>query len=313
MAYDYYTDSFYPENLPALVQSPEARQAQALSPVGQKLAALAALGGVGYAGNSLLSSPALPTLTEATQASWNAPALEATQAAWNGPATEGAISSVTPGASSAWSLGGFGSAGNAYAPIIGAALAGDVLLNKRHGGRGLGEGALAGAGIGSYFGPWGALAGALLGGGVGYFGNFGDKDRFQSEYKRAQALRDKGLNWDLNTVKPSKGRSLSELIAEEQSRINSGGYGNTTFASSRNEKDLKPEDVWGYSAFGEKYGNDWLKKYSEKQRRQIAQKLLDAGAISERTGTIDINSNSDLERAIQQIISPGPVLKEGNK
>jgi hypothetical protein len=180
-----------------------------------------------------------------------------------------------------------------YIPgVAGAIGAYDVLSNKKHGWGGAAEGALSGAGIGmTVGGPVGAAIGAPVGGLVGYFGNFGDKNRFQDEYKAAQKLRDNGVNWGFNQGMPSKGRSINDLVAFEQDKVNKGQYGNVAFAKSRNEKDLKPEDIWGYSAFGEKYGNDWLGKFSEQQRRDIAQKTLDSGAVDEHHGTISVDWN----------------------
>lgn len=117
----------------------------------------------------------------------------------------------------------------------------------------------------------------------------GDKNRFQEEFKRADKLRKKGIKWDINTEMPSKGRSKSELIKIEQDKIDRGQYGNTKFAQSRDEKDLQAEDIWGYSAFGEKYGNDWLGKFSEQERRDKANAALKAGAVREHKGQIDID------------------------
>lgn len=228
------------------------------------------------------------------------------------PATGEAVASAVPTAAataapSMWSLGGFGSAGNVYAPALGAMLAGDVLINKKHGAGGAAEGALAGAGIGSTFGGLpGAAIGAGLGGLIGYFGNFGDKDRYLTEYNRAKALRDKGVNWDLSTEKPSAGVSIDDLIATENAKMAAGQYGNTTFAASRNEGDLKPEDIWGYSTFGEKFGNDWLKGMSEDQRRKIAQAALDQNAVREHTGTVDVNWTPELDKLIEDIRNPKP-------
>lgn len=320
----YNTNTFLPPNIQAVIaeqQAIAAQQQAAQAPgVGSGLGELAGsgaglwgmselMGGTGAAdaAGGVLMSPSGSAVASA--APW------ATEGALLNPATSEAVATMAPTASAAtaaspWAMGGFGTAGNAYAPLLGAALAGDVLINKRHGGRGAAQGALAGAGMGSYFGPYGALAGALIGGGVGYFGNFGDENRFQTEYNRSQALRDKGINWDLNTDKPSQGRSIGDLIAEAEANKAAGKWGNVQFAGSRNEKDLKPEDIWGYSAFGEKYGNDWLKKYSEEQRRQIAQKALDSGAVRESTGSIDINFTPELDAAVQAILTP---LKEEKK
>jgi hypothetical protein len=93
----------------------------------------------------------------------------------------------------------------------------------------------------------------------------------------------------------TKGRSKSELVnpkyAADFTGQTSDGFVNNKFANSRNESDLRPEDIWGYASFFEKYGNDWTGKFNEQQRRDIAQKALDAGAVREHHGTIDIDWN----------------------
>lgn len=200
---------------------------------------------------------------------------------------------------SGWATSGIGTAGNYYAPLAGAALGYDVLKNKKHGKSGAAEGAASGALIGTYFAPGiGTLAGAVIGGALGYFGNFGDEDKYKTEFNRAQKLRDKGVNWDLNVDAPPKGVSKDKLI-----EIARQTGGNVKFAESRNEKDLRPEDIWGYSTFGEKFGDSWLKGFSEDQRRAIANEALKKGAVREHTGTIDIDwDKAGLNEAIQKYV-----------
>jgi len=128
-----------------------------------------------------------------------------------------------------------------------------------------------------------------------------DKDEWKTEQNRGQELAKKGVTgWDqlmANAPKLTKGRSKDELTRKDLAadfvgKDSQGAWVNNKFAQSRNEKDLKPEDIWGYSAFGEAFGNDWLGKYSEDQRRQIAQKALDGGQVQEGKGTISLG---DLE------------------
>jgi hypothetical protein len=133
---------------------------------------------------------------------------------------------------------------------------------------------------------------------------FGNKDRYLTERIRMEKLRDKGINipdellagTDLN-----KGRSREELIELEKSKAAQGQYSNVKFAESRDEADLKPEDIWGYSAFFKKFGNDWLGKYSGEQRKQIAQAALSRGAVNEHHGTIDIKWTPELEKDVSNI------------
>jgi hypothetical protein len=123
-------------------------------------------------------------------------------------------------------------------------------------------------------------------------GKMGDKDRWKTEGKRLNKLRDAGINIpQMESDTLSRGRSKKELIAIEEQKAAQGLPSNVEFARTRDEKFLKPEDIWGYSTFFEKYGNDWLGKFTEQQRRDIAQQALNAGAVREHYGTIDIDWN----------------------
>lgn len=202
--------------------------------------------------------------------------------------------------------GGAGSAMTYVPAAIGAYGLYDLFKNKKHGWGGALQGGASGAAIGTTIAPGiGTLIGAGVGAGVGYFGNLGDKDAFQTEYKRAQALRDKGIDWKLNAEKPAQGRSVDELVALENEKVKAGQYGNPTFAASRNEADLKPQDITGYAAFGEKFGQGW-NDTTQAARDAIAQQLLNAGGVREHHGTIDINFTPELEKAAQDILAKPP-------
>lgn len=206
----------------------------------------------------------------------------------------GATAAGSEGAASGWSLSGVGSAGNYVLPVAGTIGMADVLANQRTGRRGYLQGAASGAAMGSYFGPWGALIGAGVGLGVGAANEMLDTNRFKKEGNRLQSLLDKGVNIPeqyRGAMYLTRGRSKQQLIDIEKQKQLQGLPSNVQFAESRNEKDLKPQDIWGYAAFYEKYGNDWLNKFNEKQRLDIAQKALDAGAVQEHHGTIDIDWN----------------------
>jgi hypothetical protein len=134
------------------------------------------------------------------------------------------------------------------------------------------------------------LAGALGGGGLGAMGKRWNPDEWQTEQKRLKKLRDRGIAApEMEADFLSKGRSMEELRDIEQKKIDSGKYGNLEFATSRNESSLKPEDIWGYSSFLEKFGNDWLGKFDEAKRRQIAKSALESGAVREHHGTVDVD------------------------
>ncbi len=117
----------------------------------------------------------------------------------------GAVSG-TPGAATMtvngpMSLAGFGTAGNVYLPAIGALGAYNLIQHQGDAprgdyARGIGQGALSGAAIGSYFGPWGALIGGGVGGlagGIGALTGSG-KDKAQMNRDRLRkALQATGI------------------------------------------------------------------------------------------------------------------------
>jgi hypothetical protein len=246
---------------------------------------------VGAATTSTGTQALAPVLTTpAANAAYNAAAMEAGGAPMTlaeiTPATEASSAAAAPGA---FSLEGFGSAGNAIAPILGAAILGESLLKKRHGTRGAAQGALGGAGIGTYFLPGvGTAIGAGLGGLLGAFGNFGDKNMFKTEHNRLQNLADQGytgLEPLLEASNFSKGRSMEELIAIEEANKAAGRHSNVQFARSRNEGDLTPEDIVGYSSVIEKAGQG----ASLADRLELARQALAANAVREHHGTVDVD------------------------
>ncbi len=271
-----------------------------------------------------------PTYNAATQAAWNAGAGEAAQAAWNAGgnlATANAAAPYTPVSGNLSSVPGvtdgssLTSAGNILGGLGGAYMAytgaNQVLdANKIGGARGRSAGLMGGgtAGLGAglainalgfALGPigWAALlGGSLLAGGLGGW-RIGDKDMYKTEGKRIGELLKRGIDIPESLQGPrwlKPGRSKKQLLNPYLPKDFIGkdpqyGWTNNKFAESRNVADLRPEDIWGYSAFFDRYGNDWLKKFSEQQRRDIAQSALNRGAVKEHHGTIDIDWTPELQ------------------
>jgi len=154
--------------------------------------------------------------------------------------------------------------------------------------------------LGYALGPWGVAATIGVPAIAALINKMGDKDMWKTEGKRLSKLGDVAGWADYASRQPqlSGGRSKEQLVAEAQAN-----GGNVKFAQSRNEADLNPEDIWGYSAFGEKYGNDWFGKFNEEERRRLAKEALDAGAVREHHGTIDIDWGK-----IDQAKKPGGLL-----
>lgn len=241
---------------------------------------LAGLAGTGYLLKSGLFSGGASNLVASplTQAAWNAPGLAASQAG----ATATGLGTGT-GASTMPSL----SAAAPYAAAAAAAIAAGYNLNrwskkgKTYGaGEGLKEAAKDPL---NYLIPTGFIGAA-----------FGDKDMYLKEHRRLLELKKQGVEVPESLLEGSrlaKGRSKEELIDLEKKKIEQGGYGNVKFAESRNEADLNPEDIVGYSTFMKKFGNDWFGKFNQQQRLGIAKQALDLGAVREQKGTIDIDWN----------------------
>lgn len=176
---------------------------------------------------------------------------------------------------------------------------------------GLGAGMAINA-LGFALGPigWGALlAGALVGGGL-IGSRLGDRDRWKTEGKRLGKLLEQGVAIPqemLGAMQLTRGRSKEELINPSFPRDFVGhteqGFVNNKFALSRDEKDLHPEDIMGYAAFFEKFGNDWLGKFSAEQRWAIAKVALDSGSVREKHGTINVKWSSELDTTVQSILS----------
>lgn len=212
------------------------------------------------------------------------PAEAFTSSAMPAPGSASFVGPVAPAAQSGWSLGGVGSAGNYLLPVAGGLGAIDLFANERTGTRGALQGAASGAALGSYFGPMGALIGGGVGLGAGLLNRFGDKDMWKTEGNKLRKLSEQGvyvpdqfLNHNLK-----QGRSKEELIAEAKAT-----GGNVQFAEDRKESSLRPQDIIGYASFAQK-DPQWFRKPLQ-QQLAIAQQALDAGAVREHHGTIDVD------------------------
>lgn len=117
---------------------------------------------------------------------------------------------------------------------------------------------------------------------------FLNTDEWKTEGNRLNAAAKKGayVPQDLidfaNSLK--QGRSKKELVARA-----AANNGNTKFAESRNEADLTPIDILGYATFVE-HDPNWFNR-PEQERMDYAAKVLEAGAVREHHGTIDVDWN----------------------
>lgn len=146
-------------------------------------------------------------------------------------------------------------------------------------------------------------------------------DKWKTEGNRLKKLEEQGVEIPEGFSLPTlltRGRTKDELVRKDLPEdfvgfAPDGGWVNNKFARSRNVKDLQGTDIVGYSAWFEKYGNDWMKLTPE-QRQQIAQTALNNNAVKEHHGTIDINWTPELETQINKITPLGTSLSsERNK
>lgn len=75
------------------------------------------------------------------------------------------------------------------------------------------------------------------------------------------------------------------------------------FEASRDEKLLTPEQIWGSEAMFETYGNDWLGKLNETQRRDISSRLIQDGLIQEKKGGIYITDEAKAKQIKDQVLT----------
>ena len=143
---------------------------------------------------------------------------------------ESAIAGGEGAAAGMFDIGGIGGAGNAILPGIGLIGAGDLILNKRTGARGIAQGAASGAAMGSWFGPTGALVGGGIGGLVG-LGNSAINRKSTGEIQ-ADRWEDAGHSELAGTIPDyfagtggEKSRDES-LLTADSIRVNPDNYNN---------------------------------------------------------------------------------------
>jgi hypothetical protein len=145
-------------------------------------------------------------------------------------------------------------------------------------------------------------------------------DKWKTEGNRIKKLLDQGvaipeeLQYRMNQ---KRGIRKSELInknfADDFVGQTDQGWVNNKFNNSRNEADMRYEDLMPYATFYEKFGNDWLGKFNEGQRRAITQKAIDSGAVREHHGTVDVDWNKvgDVGQIANAIPQQASVMRPG--
>lgn len=196
------------------------------------------------------------------------------------------------------------------------------------------SGGLSGAGMGAGLamaapliglGPlgWGALGlmalgGGALGGGLGAgLAHKSTKERERERWAKAtkgnasaQAFYDQ-LKQNEKSQANYNGKVNQSYAPDAVGVQDDGNWVNNKFAGSRNESDLRPEDIWGSQDF---FMNvpDWLTGYSEDQRRRGAQALLDQGLIREKKGGIYFTDDKKATEVLKNTMSGSSIPKAPN-
>jgi hypothetical protein len=137
----------------------------------------------------------------------------------------------------------------------------------------------------------------------------------QVEEKRWNKLRDAGFEipaWVKDGVDikdPHAG--YNDKLAADHIGMTDQGWNNNKFAQSRNEADLRPEDLLGYASPVETFGTSWTKA-DEGTRKSILQQALDAGAVDEHHGTVDINWTQELKQQALDLLGKASAARPEN-
>ena len=124
----------------------------------------------------------------------------------------------------------------------------------------------------------------------------------------------------------SSGPSTKEIQADRRSALlksgvtgyedflknTEGTVSDKGFEASRDESLMTPEQVWGGTGMFETFGNDWLGKYGEEDRRAISQGLIDQGLIDEKKGGIYIKDQEAARKLAAELV-PTPGATEVSK
>lgn len=276
----------------------------------------------------------VPTYNAATQAAWNSGAGEASQAVWNAGADTASGVGTSSSTAATEAVPGTNYAGWTAAALS-AYNSGKALTDKNTSDEDKAyEGAMAGPRAVGAFYTLGlsnlgeGFARKQWGGTMKKLDKFNKNnpmspvfvpmqasrlwtsDKWKTEGNKLKQLQEKGINipeFLQGAMKQTRGRRKEELVNPYLPKDFVGdtpqyGWTNNKFATSRNANDLTGKDIWGYSAFFDKFGNDWLGKLSPQQREAIANKALERKAVNEHHGTIDINWNPELDAEVNTIV-----------
>jgi hypothetical protein len=167
-------------------------------------------------------------------------------------------------------------------------------------------GATLGAGIGSLFGPMGTAIGGGIGAVAGgaYGAALGVKNKTNREQMRNWRLAKSGYKYITDAdMKDKKNPQIrTDLAPDFQGYDKEGKYVNNRFANSRKESDLTPETILnrtqgvGGAGFAKEFGNAWMERLTEDQRKALIQESLNRGLVTEKLGSTYLNADQELKR-----------------
>jgi hypothetical protein len=134
---------------------------------------------------------------------------------------------------------------------------------------------------------------AIATGGLSEIANLGFGRKSTKDYQRERwgALSDQGIN--------VAGYDPSKQAGYEAAGFKDWGSG-LNAAMARGE--VKPEEVWGGLGMYETFGNEWLQKAKEDQRRAISQKLLDEQLLTSDKGDVLVRDKDRAREIFKEIV-----------
>lgn len=202
-------------------------------------------------------------------------------------------------------LAGIGGANNAILPLAGAALGYDLFKSNR-GARsrkkGFGQGAAAGAMIGSYFGLPGTIIGGAAGGIYGATQHESTRDVAK---RRTQGLLEKsddptyqayvrGMREQYNSAPLDPSKPFGDTKGNKYATWNDYVKGG-----------LDAANLTGVEGNIRVYGPEWA-KLSEEQRKAITQKNIDKGIYASHKGDVVIRNDDLAKQSFDEIMkNPG--------
>jgi hypothetical protein len=102
-----------------------------------------------------------------------------------------------------------------------------------------------------------------------------------------------------------------KYLDSDQQKID--GSGANTFGAKKAAGTLKAEDVWGGHGLFKTFGDDWLGKYSEDQRRAVSNALLAKNLLTSSKGDIAVTDSAAAKSTADEAIkamAPKPKAKK---